>query len=193
MNVSDDDVLDAVRDVRAPVATASEVAAHLPIGQRAVLNRLNELADEERVERKDVGARSTVWWVPGESSHEGSDSFERTPSDREFEVQPDAGDGDQEAGDVVEEIDADVLDLPGSGSRLDDRREAVLACYEYLREHGEGKRSVFESEVYPEHPGGYESAYSWWNNCVIRGLKQLAERDDAVEVPGPSGRWTYHA
>jgi len=191
MNVSDDDVLDGIRDVRAPVATATEVAEFLPIGQRAVLNRLTDLHEEGRVERKDVGARSTVWWVPdAQSSHERSDSFERT-DDRVFETQPDAGDaGEESVDDVPEEIDA--LDLPGSGSRLRERREAVRECYAYLREHGEGKRSVFESEVYPEHSGGYESAYSWWNNCVIEGLKQLADVDDALEVPDYSGRWRYH-
>jgi DNA-binding Lrp family transcriptional regulator len=192
MNVSDDDVVEAVAGVDDPVATVAEVAERLPIGRRAVLKRLNELHDEGRVERKDVGARSAVWWVPG--SVERTDALERTSDERTDPVDraPDELEAVDVDDDLVGEVDPYVLDLPGSGSRLEERREAVIACYEYLREHGEGKRSIFENEVFPEYPGGYQSAYSWWNNCVIEGLKQVAKIDDGVEVPDYSGRWQYH-
>lgn len=189
MNVSDDDVVEAVAAVDDPVATVAEVAEQLPIGRRAVLKRLKALHGEGEIERKDVGARSAVWWVPG--SVERTDSLERTSHERTDPVDrtPDVVDDDLER---VGEVDPYVLDLPGSGSKLDERREAVIACYEYLREHGEGKRSVFEAEVFPEFPGEYETAYSWWNNCVSKGLKQVAEIDPDVEAPDYSGRWKYH-
>lgn len=188
MNVTSEDIVETIRDVQNPVATVAEVAEFLPIGRRAVLKRLNELHEEGRVDRKDVGARSAVWWVeepdsePPAGSVERTDSLERTP-DVDDVPEATTGDADVTVGD---------LDLPGSGTRLAKRQEAVLACYDLLREQGEARRSVFEEEVFPDHQGGYASAYSWWKNCVLGGLKQIAERDDDVEVPDSSGVWMYH-
>lgn len=61
--VSDERILDAMRENPAPVVTATELADVLPIGRRAVRERL--LAFEERglVGRKEAGARAVVWWV----------------------------------------------------------------------------------------------------------------------------------
>jgi predicted transcriptional regulator len=44
---------------------ADEVAESLPIGRRAVYNRLRSLEDQGVLQSKKTGARSTVWWYPG--------------------------------------------------------------------------------------------------------------------------------
>lgn len=63
--VTDEEVLAVFADATDPVLTTTEVAAQVPIGKRAVLNRLNALHDQGRVRRKAVGPRGQVWWVPG--------------------------------------------------------------------------------------------------------------------------------
>lgn len=57
-----DDVLAAFGEVNAPVATGAELATRLNTSRQTVLRRLNELHENERVERKEVGARAIVWW-----------------------------------------------------------------------------------------------------------------------------------
>ena len=59
--VEPDDVLSLFTD--AEPRTASEVADELGIARRTALNKLNELADQDRIQRKEVGARAVVWWV----------------------------------------------------------------------------------------------------------------------------------
>lgn len=61
------DVL-AVRDE--PV-TAKEVGEEVGITNRAALNKLNELAECGRVERKKVGGRSVIWWLSDEQRSRG--------------------------------------------------------------------------------------------------------------------------
>jgi len=50
-----------------PVLTAVEVAEHLGISQQAAHARLSRANDRGEIERKKTGARSVVWWVPGET------------------------------------------------------------------------------------------------------------------------------
>lgn len=61
------DVL-AVRD---EPLTAKEVGEEVGITNRAALNKLNELADSDRVERKKVGGRSVIWWLSDEQRSRG--------------------------------------------------------------------------------------------------------------------------
>lgn len=66
--VSDDEILDVFRDSDDPVLIASEVAEELPIGRRGVYKRLEQLHEEERLGRKKIGGRGTVWWLVEDSS-----------------------------------------------------------------------------------------------------------------------------
>ena len=50
---------------------ADEVAESLPIGRRAVYNRLRSLEEQGVLHSKKTGARSTVWWYPGETDTDG--------------------------------------------------------------------------------------------------------------------------
>lgn len=61
--VTDADLIEAIERADGPVVTAAELADELPIGRRAVRERLMDLRDRGLVDRKDVGARAVVWWL----------------------------------------------------------------------------------------------------------------------------------
>jgi hypothetical protein len=63
-SVTDDDVLAALRDRPDPVSTTSELAEFLGVTPETVRRHLTTLCERGRVERKTVGARAVVWWVP---------------------------------------------------------------------------------------------------------------------------------
>ena len=68
--VSDEEILAVFERAEDPVLMADEVAESLPIGRRAVYNRLRSLEEQEILKSKKTGARSTVWWLPGHTSTE---------------------------------------------------------------------------------------------------------------------------
>lgn len=68
--VSDEEILTVFVNAEDPVLMADEVAESLPIGRRAVYNRLRSLEDQGVLQSKKAGARSTVWWYPGETNTE---------------------------------------------------------------------------------------------------------------------------
>jgi len=65
--VTPEDVLALFTD--AEPRTASEVADELGIARRTALNKLDDLAEQDRIHRKKVGGRAVIWWV----SDRGSD------------------------------------------------------------------------------------------------------------------------
>lgn len=67
-SVSDDEILDVFTSAKDPVLTASEVADQLSVGRRGMLSRLENLEEEGLLRSKEVGAKSTVWWFPGQTS-----------------------------------------------------------------------------------------------------------------------------
>lgn len=62
-----EDVLGVLRRTDEPM-TATEIGTELGVSNRAALNKLNALHERGDVRRKDVGARSVVWWLPDEPS-----------------------------------------------------------------------------------------------------------------------------
>lgn len=56
-----EDVLDMFNGE--PVS-ATEIADRFDISNRAALNKLEELQEEGKIERKNVGSRAVVWWRP---------------------------------------------------------------------------------------------------------------------------------
>jgi len=72
--------------------TAVDLDEVLPIGRRAIRERLLDLLDQGRVARKKVGGRAVVWW----RANEGTDDSDETS----LEEHP-------------------VFDLPTSGSGAD--------------------------------------------------------------------------
>jgi len=68
--VSDEEILAVFENADDPVLMATEVAEPLPIGRRAVYNRLQSLEEDGILKSKKTGARSTIWWYPGYTSTE---------------------------------------------------------------------------------------------------------------------------
>jgi len=66
--VSDEEILAVFENADDPVLMATEVAEPLPIGRRAVYNRLQSLEEDGILKSKKTGARSTIWWYPGFTS-----------------------------------------------------------------------------------------------------------------------------
>ena len=66
-DVTCEEVLEAFDEVEKPVANAPLLADELGVGKQSVLRRLQELEDEEQVERWQVGARAVVWWPMDDS------------------------------------------------------------------------------------------------------------------------------
>ncbi|WP_224337872.1 HTH domain-containing protein [Haloprofundus halobius] len=46
-----------------PVMTATEIADKLDVSRDTVGRKLAQLAEDDEVGRKKVGARSVVWWI----------------------------------------------------------------------------------------------------------------------------------
>lgn len=66
--VSDQEILAVFEEAEDPVLMADEVAEPLPIGRRAVYNRLRSLEEQGILQSKKTGARSTVWWYSGHTA-----------------------------------------------------------------------------------------------------------------------------
>lgn len=60
--ITDDDVLAYVREQDGEPVGATEVADALDRSRRGVLRRLDDLAGDGRLEDKEIGARTRVFW-----------------------------------------------------------------------------------------------------------------------------------
>lgn len=74
--VTDEEILAALDQTPGPVVTAAELDEVLPIGRRAIRERLLNLLDQDRVARKKVGGRAVVWW---RTSREDTDVHDGNP------------------------------------------------------------------------------------------------------------------
>lgn len=159
------------RDDRGEPLTAPELADALNCSRRTALDRLTDLADDGRLQSKQVGGRSRVYWTPidGETPEPARERDTAASGVSDAPKASPAGAGD--VPDSPEEIDIDeALD----GLDLDaDRREAVRAMYAYLAEHGTARKSDFTDDVYPKYPAGYGSPGGWWNRLGKEALASL--------------------
>lgn len=64
--VSPNSVLELLLRADEPL-TASEIGEELDFTNRAALNKLNELYDQGKIQRKEVGASAIVWWCEAEA------------------------------------------------------------------------------------------------------------------------------
>lgn len=94
---------------------------------------------------------------------------------------------------LVNEVAGETL--PGSGAKLEARREAFTAVVGYLRERGSATPQDFKEDVYPDHQAmytdGQDPALSWWKNAMYPALRELAERTAVIERADTTGEWTY--
>jgi hypothetical protein len=176
--------------------------AHMP----TTISIPEELADE-LYDRKGRGeSYADVIWQLIDEAESGQTASQDTPGapvveDSESRREPaDATHAPEnepaEAATFMDHVDA-VADetLPGSGAKLEDRREAFHTVVEYLRESGTATPAEFRSEVYPEHKGWYtdgkDPARSWWKNAMYPALAELAERTDALAKADHTGEWRW--
>jgi predicted ArsR family transcriptional regulator len=200
--VTDEDLLDVFRATSDPVLSTAEVADAVPIKRRGTLNRLQALEADGELASKQIGGRNTVWWfvggeriTPDERASETDAETARTIRDRREDTaaRPPEAPESNVLGDAVDVIAEDTL--PGSGAKLESRREALQATVDYLREQGQATPKDFRTNVYPDYTGHYtdgdDPARSWWKNCIYKGLRELAEQTDLVEKADTSGEWSW--
>jgi predicted ArsR family transcriptional regulator len=62
--VSDDELLQAVREVSFPMVKAEDVADRVSISKRGVYERLESLVDQGRLSHRTVGANAKLYYLP---------------------------------------------------------------------------------------------------------------------------------
>ena len=189
--VTDDELIAELSSVvdpeTGPVATAGDVADGLPIKRDGTLKRLRDLAEDGEIGTMKPGSGRVFWPLPDGSERQTQlAEHEEGPApepDREPEPEPEET--------VVEEVRREVenVDVPGSGQKAEERREAIVETVRYARDHDHVTRSAYEKHVFEEFGGEYKSGYSAWKNCVQPALSALAERVDRLEKPDTSGEW----
>lgn len=175
------------REDRAEPLTAKEVGDVLDCSRRTALNRLHDLEEADAVASKKVGGRAKVWWKPL-TEPETPPSNVSVASE---ETDADAGETTHAAVYDDGAIFPDLRDrLPGDGSNLDGRINAVREIYDYLKEHGRGQKSDFEAVVDVEATGytGKDPYNSFWTNCI--NASGVLVDLPGVEAPGEGGH-TY--
>jgi len=110
--VTPERVLAVMRDGDAPVLTAGDVAEELGCTPEAVTKKLKELRRQDRVDRRQVGARAVVWWLTARPSldTEGDHDpeapfFAAPPLDAEDGTPIDVSDTDEVLGDALDSGD----------------------------------------------------------------------------------------
>jgi len=191
----------------------------LDCSARHVLDQLRLLERAGAVESKDIGARAVAWWhvdrvrppIESPEDHPDQEPLEHYEPARGAAggggrddhvgapVDVDACDQEQDRNQEPSDATADSptvddvlaeLDMPGSGDRLEARREAVRACYQFLLNHGQAQKSDFLDDVYPDHTAGYQSSGGWWNT-INPALRELCERRGDVDPPASEGEHTW--
>lgn len=106
--VTPERVLAVMHDAETPVLTASDIADELGCTPEAVTKKLNGLLEQERVARRQVGARAVVWWVTEqppletEGTHDPDDPFfVAPPLDAEDGTEIEVPDTDDILGDAL--------------------------------------------------------------------------------------------
>jgi len=58
-----DELIAVFERADAPVLTAPEIAEELGVTRQAINYRLQQLAEEDIVARKQIGSRAVAWWL----------------------------------------------------------------------------------------------------------------------------------
>lgn len=92
-----------------------------------------------------------------------------------------------------EEIEAamDAVDLPGSGSRLEARREAFREILRTIRDGGQMGTKAPYSDVHESHETAYETEKSWRKNCAGPALSDLQDEGFVELVDSSRGAWAW--
>lgn len=84
-SVSEQDILKVFDRADAPFLTAKELARELPFTKQAANYRLNQMRENDHVERKQAGGRAVGWWatVAPAPSEETLEDIEATEGELE--------------------------------------------------------------------------------------------------------------
>lgn len=149
---TDEEVLDAVAG-NAPAAT-TEVADSLGLTRQAADYRLRQLREDGRVESKQIGS-ALAWSLPrDDSSRDPAREVNETPSP--VSPEPATGEPDTEASALEDRIE--YLDIPGSGTSLDQRVAATVRIVEHLEEVGVAHTKVRNTPLTTTRSGTRMSA-----------------------------------
>ena len=190
-------------------AGTSDVAEYFEYERPSAYRRLKDLESAGRVAGREVGnsilwlatdadqsppasARESAAESPAVSGEEsaGDGSTPQPPADGENRSERAHG-GESAGGEPGEPVERAIAAL----DTTDERRDAVRACVDHLREHGTAQRKDFLAALYPEHAAGFGSEGGWWNRIGKQHLNTVADRVDAVEAPPKEGShtWRYGA
>ena len=61
-DVSDDKIIEVIREVPYPVAKTSEVAREIGMTDAGALRRLHQLADAGYIGRRKIAHSAVIWW-----------------------------------------------------------------------------------------------------------------------------------
>lgn len=111
--VTPERVLAVMRNADAPVVTAGDIADELGCTPEAVTTKLKRLQNQDRVARRQVGARAVVWWLTEqppldtEGEHDPTAPFFAAPPlDAEDGKPIDVADTDELLGETLADGDA---------------------------------------------------------------------------------------
>lgn len=189
LNETDREILGMLQEGR---CTPRYLAGELDRQQPYINQRLKRLVEHDHVERIDRGL-----YEIRDDPRTSSDSAAPHETQTEPEIQ-DISSGDS-VPDTTLEDDINALDLPrprSSDVSLDERREAVRAAYEFLREERAAMKKEFKP-VFEEHPAGYGSFGGWWNGLVdgmddYEALRDLAsKRGDIKPATEATDVWKW--
>lgn len=196
-DATDEELLSALEratdPVDSPVASAGDVAEHVPINADSVRKRLTTMVETGPVETRKFGRSRLFWPTADEREHQARlDELDQEPEQRdEPSPQPEPEPVPEPAHDPLSGVE-----FPESRDR-DDCLRVVRAAESYLREHETATMRDFVREVLPEHSLGYEIVElepgdryrgAWWRRVVKPGLEAL----ETVEKPTSGGsEWRY--
>lgn len=191
-DVSDEDILTVFAETEDDYLRPPDVAEDLPIPAEELRDRFDDLSERDLIRRDadrlsgtayaltDEGAsrleaadEAPVTDVEAQATATGTAS---TTRDQETpESQPPAPGADTAGPPYEQPADAiEAFDPPGTPDQKEQRRAALRAAYEYLRDSGTASRSEFVESVFPNESGAYETPDDgWWADVVRPGLRQL--------------------
>jgi predicted transcriptional regulator len=74
-NMSDERIVELIRDSQYPVLTAKQISDAFGVTRQAVNNRINSLVESGKLDRMEVGSSAVVYYPPGDYSMEWSESL----------------------------------------------------------------------------------------------------------------------
>lgn len=197
--VSDEAILTVFVEREESELAAREVAEELPIALDILNDRLDDLYERGLLDSEDV-PRGTVWSIEPDTADDLSPlsdaeietTVETQAESADLETSPRRTDArgpgvempeDEPIGDADEPTTdpIDAMDLPGTPDQQAERREALRAAYHYLRDGINARKDDVTTDVFPDHPAGYDDPDDgWWQQVVRPGLVALpdVERQD---------------